>query len=228
MWRGEVALTFRTSSRIAGYAFLLYIALGIAAMALFGRATGDGETAAKLAGIAQHETLARLAALCNLLTAFTALALGVSLYALTRAVDRDLALLGLACRVGEGVIGAAGMQSSLGLLWLSTTTGAEAPSAEGAQAIGAYLLAQNSGVLVAGLFFAVGSSFFAWLFLKGRLIPAWLAWLGLVASLLLVVGLPLRLAGALPGSVAMALWAPMAAFEIPFAVWLLIRGIAPR
>lgn len=220
-------MTHRTNSRIAGYAFLLYIALGILGMILFGRATGDGETAAQLAGIAQHETLARLAALCNLLTAFTALALGVSLYALTRDVDRDLALAGLACRVGEGVIGAAAMQASLGLLWLSTATGAQAPDAQGAQAIGAYLLAQNSGVLVAGLFFAVGSSAFAWLFLKGRLIPAWLAWLGLVASLLLVVGLPLQLTETLPRSVGMALWAPMAAFEIPFAVWLLSKGVAP-
>jgi len=45
-------------------------------------------------------------------------------------------------------------------------------------------------------------------------------------TLLLVVGLPLQLAGVLHGSVIQFMWLPMAAFEIPLALWLLVKGVA--
>jgi hypothetical protein len=75
------------------------------------------------------------------------------------------------------------------------------------------------------MFFSVGSALFSWLLLRGRMIPAALAWLGVVASVLLVVALPLRLGGVLSGSVVQYLWLPMAAFEIPLALWFLIKGV---
>jgi hypothetical protein len=76
-------------------------------------------------------------------------------------------------------------------------------------------------------FFAVGSTLFSYLLLKGRLIPIPLAWLGVIASVLLVVGLPLQLAGFLGGPVVSYMWLPMLAFEIPLALWLLInKGVA--
>ena len=43
--------------------------------------------------------------------------------------------------------------------------------------------------------FAVGSTMFSWLLLRGRLIPMPRAWLGVAAPLLLGFGLPLQLAG---------------------------------
>ena len=58
------------------------------------------------------------------------------------------------------------------------------------------------------------------------LIPIVLAWLGVVASVLLVVGLPLQLAGFLRGPVTSLMWLPMLAFEVPLALWLLVRGVA--
>ena len=62
--------------------------------------------------------------------------------------------------------------------------------------------------------------------LRGRMIPVPLAWLGVVASILIVVGLPLQLAGVLHGAVTQLMWLPMAAFEIPLGFWLLIKGDA--
>jgi hypothetical protein len=75
------------------------------------------------------------------------------------------------------------------------------------------------------MFFAVGSTFFCWLLLRGRMIPVGLAWLGFLASVLWVVGGSLQLAGAFPDAFEMALWIPMAAFEIPFALWLIFKGV---
>jgi hypothetical protein len=130
---------------------------------------------------------------------FAALVLAVTLYAITRDQDRDIAMLGMACRIGEGVLG--GMQLS----------------------------AKVGTMLVGATFFALGSTCFCWLFLRGRLIPAPLAWLGLLASLLLLVTLPIQLAGMLPPLVAQLIWLPMLAFEVPLGIWLITKGVrAPR
>ncbi len=217
-------MTRTTNARIAGFTFLFYIAAGIASMVLFGRATSGEGIAAKLAGIARHATDVRVVVVLYLLQCFSALVLAVTLYAITREQDPDLAMLALICRVGEGVLGATGIPETLGLLWLATATGADAPDTGAAHALGEYLLRES--VALTATFFAVGSTLFSWLLLRGRMIPIPLAWLGVVASVLLVVGLPLRLAGFLHGPVTFLMWLPMLAFEVPLALWLLIKGVA--
>ena len=162
--------------------------------------------------------------LLGVLQCFSAIVLGVTLYAITREQDPDLAMLALTCRIGEGLLGAVGIPGTLALLWLATAAGADAPDTAAAHALGAYLL-RGDAALTATLF-AVGSMLFSWLLLRGRMIPIPLAWLGVVASVLLVVGLPLQLAGLLRGPVTSLLWLPMLAFEVPLALWLLIKGVA--
>ena len=82
------------------------------------------------------------------------------------------------------------------------------------------------------IFFAVGSLLFCLLLLRGRIIPSGLAWLGVIASVLLVVILPLQLAGLFgglmswSGSVAWLVWLPMLVFEVALALWLIVRGVA--
>jgi hypothetical protein len=217
-------MTRTTNARIAGFTFLFYIAAGIASLVLFGRATSGEGIAAKLAGIAQHTSDVRITVVLDLLQCFSALVLAATLYAITREQDPDLAMLALTCRVGEGVLGAIGIPSTLGLLWLATAAGASAPDAAAAHALGAYLLRGN--VALTATFFAVGSTLFSYLLLRGRMIPIPLAWLGVVASVLLVVGLPLQLAGFLRGPLTSLMWLPMLAFEVPLALWLLIKGVA--
>jgi hypothetical protein len=166
-------MTRTTNARIAGFTFLLYIAAGISSMALTGRAPATD--------------------VLSLLMSFSALVLGVTLYALTREQDRDLALIALTCRIVEAIPGNA---------------------------------TRNA------IFFAVSSVLFSWLLLRGRMIPVGLAWLGVVASVLLVVILPLQLAGLLGGrmswsaSVTWAVWLPMLVFELALALWLLTKGVA--
>jgi hypothetical protein len=217
-------MTRRTNASIAGVTFLAYIAFGIANMIVFGRATRGEGVGAELASIGRHLSDARIAVLLDLLCCFCALVLAVTLYAITRDQDPDLAMLGMTCRVGEGLLGAAGIPRTLALIWLATATGADAPDPAAAHALGAYLL--RGGPALAATFFTVGSTLFAWLLLRGRMIPVLLAWLGVLASLLLVVCLPLQLAGLLPRSIATFMWLPMLAFEVPLALWLLIKGAA--
>jgi hypothetical protein len=220
-------MTRSTNARLAGFTFLLYIAVGITQMVLSSGMAGAGGTAARLALIVEHEPVVRINILLTLLTSVIALTLSVALYGLTRDVDRDLAVLALVCRVGEGMLAATAPMASLGLLWLATGgTGPNAPDREAANALGSYLLKVGGwNTTTCATLFAFGSTLFSWLLLRGRLIPVALAWLGVFASVLLVVGLPLQLAGLAPGAVVQLLWLPMAAFEIPLGVWLLIKGV---
>ena len=94
-------------------------------MVLFGRATSGEGVAAQLATIAQHATDVRLTILLGLLMNLCALVLAVTLYAITREQDPDLAMLALTCRVAESIVGM-DVSGTLGLLWLATATDATA------------------------------------------------------------------------------------------------------
>ena len=152
--------------------------------------------------------------------------------------DRDLAVMALCCRVGEGVISAISPLRMLGLLSIATaSTAAAAPEAAAAQALGGLLLKIEGGTglgwtgLIAGTCFAVGSTIFSYLFLRARSIPVPLAWLGVFASILLVVLLPVQLAGFIKvgffgGLAGFLMWLPMLLFEVALALWLLTKGVA--
>ena len=165
-------MTLRTNARIAGVTYLLYLVVGISSLALGGRTQATE--------------------LFAILTSFCALVLGVTLYAITREQDADLALLGLTCRVIEAI-----------------------PSQHGY------------------VYFAAGSTIFCWLLLRGRMIPTGLARLGLTASVLLAAVLLLQRARFLGGvtdwssSITWIVSLPMLVFELTFAGWLLVKGVAP-
>jgi hypothetical protein len=217
-------MTDKTNARVAGFTFLFYIAAGILSLVLFSQATGGQGIAAKLASIAQHVLQLRLTIILGLLQAVCAIVLAVTLYAITRDQDSDLAMLALTFRVGEGLLNAISTRDTLELLWLGTSAGPNAPDTVTLQVLGKYLL-DGPGWSMSAILFAMGSALFSYLLLRGRRIPVSLAWIGLLASVILVVGLPLQLAGLLRGSVTSYMWIPMVAFEVPLAFWLLIKGV---
>ena len=134
-------------------------------------------------------------------------------------------MLGLLCRFAEGVLIASLIPNSQGLLWLaSVRAGVDLPDVATRNALGAFVLAP--GAAVGAMFFAVGSAVFSYLLLRGRMIPASLAWWGLLSSALLVIGVPLQVAGFLTGPLAGYQWVPAIVFAPVFALWLLIKGVA--
>jgi hypothetical protein len=144
----------------------------------------SGITSMALGGQAQATDLLLL------LQSFSALVLGVTLYALTR---------------GQGPFSHC----------LLSPVGLRKPFIYGESAI----------------YFSVGSLFFSWLLLRGRLIPVIMAWLGVIASALLIVILPLQLVGLFGGTMSWAssvtwlIWLPMLIFEVALALWLIVKGI---
>jgi preprotein translocase subunit SecG len=225
-------MTLRTNARVAGVVFLLYIATAMSSLILFNRASGsDVGIGATLASLVRHEPLVRLTALLTMLQYVWAVVLGVTLYALTRDQDRDLAMLAMFGRFTEGLMGYIAADNRLQLLSVAKASAAAttAPDAAAAQALGAWLLGGHG---IGPISFALASTIFCYLFLRARSIPAPLAWLGFLASALMVVVLPLQLAGVLRATgwgsaVTWITWMPLAVFELTLAVWLIVRGVAP-
>lgn len=216
-------MTRRGNSRLAGITFLLYIVTGIGTMILMGKVNaGASDPAARLAAIVQHELVHRVNVLLTLLQAAYAVILGVTLYALTRDEDRELALFGFCARFTEGLIAVVSAVNGFALIRLATAK-EPAPSLTG---IEAFLKATDGSTPVfAALCFAIGSTLFCYLFLRARTIPVPLAWLGVVASVILVAGLPLQILDVIKGG--MLIWMPMLVFEVWFAFFLIFKGVAP-
>ncbi len=83
------------------------------------------------------------------------------------------------------------------------------------------------------IYFAVGSTLFWWLMLRGRMIPSVLAGPGFLSSAFLVGVLILQRGGLFAGSVNWSgsfTWMtslPLLVCELALAVWLLVKGVAP-
>jgi hypothetical protein len=221
-------MTRATNARLAGFGYLSYMVVGIVNEVLMHRATSVEGTAAKLARIAEYTTDVRLAMILKLAECFSAFVVAVALYGITRDEDNELAMLGLLCRVTEGVLIASLIPNSQGLVWLAAVRGGvDVPDVATRTALGGFLLAP--GAAVGAIFFAVGSAVFSYLLLRGRLIPVSLAWWGVFSSALLVIGVPLQIAGFLTGPLAGYQWVPAIVFAPVFALWLLLKGVAtPR
>jgi hypothetical protein len=218
-------MTRTANARLAGVASFTYIAVGIFNEVLMYRVTHVEGAAEKLARIADHATDVRVAIILKLCESFSAFASAVALYGITRDEDNELAMFGLVCRVAEGVFIASLIPTSQALLWLASVRRgvASGPDVATTNALGAFLMAP--GAPVGSIFFAVGSATFSYLLLRGRMVPVSLAGWGVFSSVLLIVGLPLQVAGFLTGPLTGYQWVPALAFAPVFAWWLLVKGV---
>jgi hypothetical protein len=221
-------MTRTTNARIAGFTYLFYAAIGICIELMMHQARGVDGGAAELVRIGQYATNVRLSILIVVLESVSALVLGVTLYGITRVEDHELAVLGLVCRVAEGVLGTLRIPNYLGLLWLAKPGGETgAPDIPTTNALRTFLLMPVPSVPIGAIFFAVGSLIFSYLLLRGRMVPISIAWLGVFASGLLAVALPLQLAGFPTGPLSgYSQWLPALVFQVALALWLLIKGVS--
>ena len=131
----------------------------------------------------------------------SAVILALTLFVVTRVEQPVVAVLGMVFRLAEGALG-----SALDLTGITL----------------------SQPTLVDATLFAIGSAFFCWLLLRGRMLQRALAWTGVIASVILVVGLPLQLGGLLGAPLTMLMWMPRLAFEVPGGLWLRVKGVPPR
>lgn len=219
-------MTARWEAKAAGIAYLSYIAFTMTSSILYGRATAGGTAAETLATLGHMMATARLTVLLDLLQIVCALVLAVTLFQLTQAVSPTLALLAMVFRIGEGLLGALPLLSKLELMQLAV--GPTARKLDGLStglAIADEVL-RRPDFGFSEFCFVVGGFIFACLFLRGRLIPIWLAWIGVATIGVQMICVPLHIAGIVPGSLVERLWMAILLYEVPLGCWLLIKGVA--
>jgi hypothetical protein len=215
------------AARLAGFMFLFLIATVLASSFLLS-GVEEPEISNTFRNISQDIFRIRLSTYLLIVSSISTLILATMLYIITKRQDENLAILALLCRATEAALYAMGITSVFALLFLSEgiATASENELAS-ARVLGELVSSvENLSTNIGAIFFAVGSTLYSYLFFKARSIPAPLAGLGLVASLMLVVGVPLQTAAghSTVAGASAAIWIPMFVFEISTGSWLLIKG----
>jgi hypothetical protein len=217
------------AAKLIGAAYLLAMATSIfGEIAVRGQLIDASDAMATARNIMAHPTLFRAGLIADLCTLMLDLVLIASLYVVLSPVNRYLAQFALQVRVVETALAAS--LSAYSLSVARTLGGANYLDAFNAEQLAALarldIGTRGAAHYVVFAFLGLGSAVFAWLWHQSRLVPGVLAWLGVVASLLLMLGSMVILFlphwGPLVG---MTYMIPMFFFEVGLGGWLLIKGL---
>src|SRR5262249_18502926 len=87
------------------------------------------------------------------------------------------------------------------------------------------LSSQGLAMNVAFVLLGLGSTVFSYLWLKSGYVPTWLAWLGIVASLLLGPGTLLIMVFPGLSVIGLTYMVPMFFYEVGLGLWLVTKGL---
>lgn len=215
-------------ARIVGILYVLTNLSAMAAYAMRAQVVVGGDPAATAANLQLRETIYRGALGLELPTVAGVLVLVVGLYAILRDVDRNLALLAAFWRLMENaVLALITFAGFFAVTLLEVARTLQPMDAASAQAISYALIRTHIyGFQIGFLFLGLGSTLFAWLWLKSGLIPKWIALWGIAASaLMFVMSVAIIVHPPILRIVTLAYMAPLGLFEIGFGLWLAIRGL---
>ena len=218
----------QTAAKIVGFLYLLAMALSI-----FGEAYVRGplivrDAAQTAANIIASQTLFRLSIVTDLLLYACDIVLFWGLYVIFKRVGKDTALLAVFFRLVETAILA--VTTLLGFIALRLLGDAEylrAIDPTQLQALArAFVGLYGVGLSIGFVFLGIGSAVFSYLWLKSRYIPKWLAWLGIVGSVMLAVfSLATMVFPRVWEVMGMAYMMPMGLYEVGLGLWLLVKGL---
>jgi len=215
------------AARLAGAMFLFINAIGIFSEIIVRGSLLSGDITQVAQNIISSERLYRLSIVGDLVMFAGGLVLIWALYVLLRPVNRDLALLAVFFRIVETAVSvAATLASLIAVRLLSSAEYLKVFEADELHVLSR--LARNAfgfGQDVGFIFFALGSTVFAYLLLRSRYVPLILAGWGVFASLLFTVYNLVIIV--FPGAVETLMYvsfAPIGIYEITLGFWLLLKG----
>jgi Domain of unknown function (DUF4386) len=221
--------THRQAATIVGVLYILAAVTAILGLLLYSPILGGPDYLIKGA---EHKNQVILGAMMELLLVCSAIGTAVGLFPFLRKYNESLALGYLCFRFLEAVLITLGIVAVLSLLTLSQAfVAAAAPNASAFQAAGTLLIAVHAWTFLLGPAFMLGVNTvtYSYLFYTSRLVPRWLAVMGLTGATLVLLEALLALFGVLSQvSVWGALLAlPVAAYEMTLAAWLIVKGFNP-
>jgi hypothetical protein len=211
-------------SRVLGWAFLFQAVTSlISGVLLETKWYVEGDISATLANIANHPGILRANILVDMLTAFGIIFLGAMLYIYLRKINEKMALVGFGFYILEAIVIASSRINAFPLIDISQEYVASGQTAA-MQTLGtlAYNSSHFGGMALSMLAFCAGAIPLYYLLFKSKIIPQWLALIGLITTLPCLVGTILVLFGY---NVPFAVFAPYVPFEFVTAIWILVRGV---
>ena len=209
-------VNYKKSGRMAGIAFILATAAGVASLSFI----GVTDKADYLEQIAQNPTSLIIGGLLVMLMGLACAAIAYAIYPVLAPTNKALAIGAVGFRTMEGAMV---LMSGASLFMLIPIAQSMSPSVE---AIGASALALHNatgfGLTIA---FISGALLYNIGFYKTKLVPRWLSVWGIIALIMHLVPTVMTVFGAQAFSpLAIVLNAPIALQEMVLAVWLIIVG----
>lgn len=217
------------AAKIVGFLYLLTMATSIIGYVLRGPMLVRGDAVQTAMRIAASERLYRLSIVTDLITVAGVIVLVWAIYVVLKPVDRNLALLAAFVRLAENVVlGGITLCGFATVALLGTAPHLRAFDAAQLQAL-IYTLAvrvHGAGFNVGFVFLGLGSTLFAYLWLKSGYIPRLIAIWGILSSLLFAVGTLGIMVFPRWGALGLLHMMPLGLFEVGLGLWLLIKGLA--
>jgi hypothetical protein len=210
-------------ARASGFLLIYYIAAALIGGEIISGFRVPGDFAQTAANIRSDKAYYQLGLFIRLTADLTAIAVGLTLWALLRTVDSTVAMFGLVWRVAEGVIGCVASMHRTMTMGLAERMGDAGPDLAALMS-----LAANAAFALGVLLFAIGSLSFFVLLQRTAYIPKWLSWTGVGGSVCAVLLALILMLSPVPIPYIAMLWAPLALAELAGGSWLLLRGIDGR
>jgi hypothetical protein len=213
-------------ARMAGLMYLLVIAAYVAADRIRSHIDSTGSFVEIAHRIAASEHLYRLGLVLQIVEMLLTLWLAVGLYVTVRPINRNLAVGALASRMAEVILGGAWilLEYTGTYIRLAANHG-DGLSATQYSALAAITARTSSAAYnSSAIFFSMGSTVFFYLFLRSQVLPKWMSWFGLAASVLVTAVCLTKLIAPEYSATVDPGWMPMGIAEVVTGLWLLFRG----
>jgi hypothetical protein len=216
-------------ARVAGWIYLIAMALSLfTQMYVPGKVDIPHNVPATAHNLSAFAGLYRTASVVDILIFVSDVVIAWAFYELLKGVERELALLGAFLRVGDAAI--LTTATLCGVVALRLVSGAEylegIDSKELAGLARLAMSVRGAGLFAGFVFLGAGSTVFAFLLFKSRLVlrllPAW----GMLASPLLALGsLGTLLSPWFAANLSMLAMLPMFFYEVPLGLWFVVKGV---
>jgi hypothetical protein len=229
---GSIDESQRKAARVAGFTFLLAIAIVI--LANYGinfRLIVPGNAVDTARNILAHETLFRLNIACNLIYVVNVVVLLTALYVTLKPVNQHLALVATFCRLVFALMWSVTALNTLDALRLLGNA-AYLPvfAADQLQTLARLHITSSYDAYYVGLpFWGLASTVCSYLWFKSRYIPRALAAFGVISSAWCVICAFAFIVFPRFDAAVNAYWfdSPMLIFEMALGLWLLFKGLSP-
>ena len=213
--------------RVAGLSYIIVIVIGVInAIFINSRLIIYEDINLTINNIIDNEFLFRFGITSELILYVTVIILSVSLYLILKSVDRNLALLALAFRSSEALLGITTVLIGFIVLGLLDNQ-VNVLSIENTHMINALLSTRSNGLYIILFLVGLGGSLFLYLLYKSFYIPRTLSIWGMFTYLSMLI---LALIGILlpdhPDLIEIILYSLGTMFELTIGIWFFFKGIS--